>query len=101
MAHYRFNRHQLFSQEDTSEVMNIIRTVEDIAIDNDSYMEGSFGDLTNMLYGLFDGYLYDNILTTAAGIAKLPMDVIRRIEAKVDMIVLHILAQGESETNVF
>lgn len=101
MAHYRFNRHQLFSQEDTSEVLDIIRTVDNIALDNGSFMEGAFGELTNMLYGLFDGYLYDNILTTAVGIAKLPMDVIRRIEAKVDMVTIHILAQGESETNVF
>ena len=101
MAHYRFNRHQLFSQEDTSEVLDIIRTVDNIALDNESFMEGAFGELTNMLYGLFDGYLYDNILTTAAGIVELPMDVIRRIEAKVDMVTIHILAQGESETNVF
>jgi len=101
MAHYRFNRHQLFTQEDTSEVMAIIKDVDTIAFFNDSYMEGPIGELTNMLYGLFDGYLYDNILTTAAGIIDLPMDLIRRIEAKVDMITLHILAQGESETNVY
>ena len=101
MAHYRFNRHQLFTQEDTSEVMAIIKDVDTIAFFNDSYMEGPIGELTNMLYGLFDGYLYDNILTTAAGIIDLPMDLIRRIEAKVDMITIHILAQGESETNVY
>lgn len=100
MAHYRFNRHQLFSPEDTTEVMNIIRTVEDIAIDNDSFMDGAYGELTNMLYGMFDGYLYDNVLTTAAGISKLPIEVCKRIESIVDMIVLHILAQGESETQV-
>ena len=101
MAHYRFNRHQLFTQEDTSEVMAIIKDVDTIAFFNDSYMEGPIGELTNMLYGLFDGYLYDNILTTAAGIIDLPMDLIRRIEAKVDMVTIHILAQGESVTNVY
>ena len=101
MAHYRFNRHQLFSPEDTSEVMNIIRTVEDIAIDNDTYMEGPMGELTNMLYGMFDGYLYDNVLTTAAGIVELPMDLIRRIEAIVDKCTNDILTNGQSETVVF
>jgi len=101
MAHYRFNRHQLFTQEDTSEVLAIIKDVDTIAIFNDSYMEGPIGELTNMLYGLFDGYLYDNILTTAAGIIDLPMDLIRRIEAIVDKCTNDILTNGQSETVVF
>ena len=101
MAHYRFNRHQLFSMDDTSEVLDIIREVRDLSIDvTNPDSESKLDELTNMLYGLFDGYLYDNILTTAAGIVELSMDTIRRIEAKVDMIVMHILAQGESITNV-
>ena len=100
MAHYRFNRHELFSPEDTKEVMNIIRTVEDIAIDNDSFMDGAYGELTNMLYGMFDGYLYDNVLTTAAGIAKLPIEVCKRIEVIVDKVVTDILTNGQSITMV-
>jgi len=100
MAHYRFNRHQLFTQEETSEVLAIIKDVDTIAIFNDSYMEGAFGELTNMLYGLFDGYLYDNILTTAAGIIDLPMDLIRRIEVIVDKCTDDILTNGQSITAV-
>ena len=101
MAHYRFNRHQLFSMDDTSEVLDIMREVRDLSIDvTNPDSESRLDELTNMLYGLFDGYLYDNILTTAAGIVELSMDTIRRIEAKVDMITIHILAQGESVTNV-
>ena len=102
MAHYRFNRHQLFSMDDTSEVLDIIREVRDLSIDvTNPDSENKLDELTNMLYGLFDGYLYDNILTTAAGIVELSMDIIRRIEAVVDMVTVHILAQGESETVVF
>ena len=98
MGHYRFNRHELFTMDDTSSVMDIIRDVRDLSIDVD---DDRLDVLTNMLYGLFDGYLYDNVLTTAASIAKLPMAVINRLEPIVDMIVLHILAQGESETNIY
>ena len=102
MAHYRFNRHELFSSEDTQEVLNIIRTVGDIALDIDREdREEAFNELTNMLYGMFDGYLYDNVLTTAVSITQLPMDVIRRIETIVDKVTGHILANGQSETVVF
>lgn len=101
MAHYRFNRHQLFSKEDTSEVLDLIKEVEKIAYSEGvSRYEGKYGELTNMLFGLFDGFLYDNVLTTAASIVKLPMDTIKRIEAKVDLITADILANGESITLV-
>ena len=102
MAHYRFNRHELFSSEDTSEVLNIIRTVGDIALDIDREdREEAFNELTNMLYGMFDGYLYDNVITTAVSITQLPIEVCKRIEAIVDKIVGHILVNGQSETVVF
>ena len=102
MAHYRFNRHELFSSEDTSEVLNIIRTVGDIALDIDREdREEAFNELTNMLYGMFDGYLYDNVITTAVSIIQLPIEVCKRIETIVDKIVGHILANGQSETVVF
>jgi hypothetical protein len=101
MAHYRFNRHALFTMDDTSEVMSIIREVRDISMDvTTPAIENQLDELTNMLYGLFDGYLYDNVLTTAASIVVLDMVLIRRIEAIVDMVTIHILAQGESVTNV-
>lgn len=102
MAHYRFNRHELFSSEDTSEVLNIIRTVGDIALDIDREdREEAFNELTNMLYGMFDGYLYDNVITTAVSITQLPIEVCKRIEAIVDKIVGHILVNGQSETVIF
>ena len=47
-----------------------------------------------MLFGLFDGYLYDNVLTTAVSIARLPMGLIRRIEVIVDKCTNDILTNG-------
>jgi hypothetical protein len=43
------------SKETLREIGNII---------NEAFMESSF-DLTNMLYGLYDGYLYDDLLSVA------------------------------------
>ena len=101
MAHYRFNRHELFTQEDTSEVLSIIGEVRDISMEvTTPAIEDQLDVLTNMLYGLFDGYLYDNVLTTAASIVVLDMVLIRRIEAIVDKCTNDILTNGQSITLV-
>ena len=42
----RFNRHKVFNADDRSLVLDLIKKVE------------PFGKESNMLYGLFDGYLY-------------------------------------------
>ena len=101
MAHYRFDRHKLFTSEDRTEVLDLIKEVETIAYFNDSSRyEGTYGELTNMLFGLFDGYLYDNILTTAVSITDLSMDIIRRIEGIVYKCTNDILTNGESITAI-
>ena len=101
MAYYRFNRHQLFTSEDRTEVLDLIKEVETIAYFNDSSRyEGKYGELTNMLFGLFDGYLYDNVLSTAVGIIDLPMAIIERIEAIVDKCTNDILTNGQSITAI-
>ena len=101
MAHYRFNRHELFTQEDTSEVLSIIGEVRDISMEvTTPAIEDQLDVLTNMLYGLFDGYLYDNVLTTAASIVVIDMVLIRRIEAIVDKCTNDILTNGQSITAV-
>ena len=101
MTHYRFDRHKLFTSEDRTEVLDLIREVETIAYSNDSSRyEGKYGELTNMLFGLFDGYLYDNILTTAVSITDLSMEVCKRIEAIVDKCTNDILTNGQSITAV-
>mgnify|MGYP001078700048 CR=1 FL=1 len=101
MAHYRFNRHELFTQEDTSEVLSIIGEIREIYMEvTTPAFESQLDNLTNMLYGLFDGYLYDNVLTTAASIVVLDIILIRRIEAIVDKCTNDILTNGQSVTMV-
>ena len=49
MANFtRFNRHEIFNSEDRSVVMKALRWVED-------------HNTENMLFGLFDGYLYNEL----------------------------------------
>lgn len=98
MSTYRFDRHELFTQQDTSEVLDLIKEVETIAYSNDSSRyEGKYGELTNMLFGLFDGYLYDNVLTTAVSITDLSIEACERIEAIVDKVTNHLLTKTQIE----
>ena len=52
MSYIRFDRHTNMSSETRQEILDIIGEVD--------YNTGF--DLMNMLYGLFDGYLYDELL---------------------------------------
>jgi hypothetical protein len=55
MGYSLYNRHEHMSAETLGDIMDIIRDVR---------FDASF-ELTNMLYGLFDGYLYDNLIVEA------------------------------------
>ena len=57
-----------------------------------------FSELENMLCGIWDGYLYDELLTKAL---ILPAEDYRRIQSTVDLINEHIEAKGESVTQIF
>lgn len=59
MEHLRFNRHEIFNSDDTSEVLDILSEVSREAYkQGKSKYDGNYGSISNMLYGLFDGYLY-------------------------------------------
>ena len=53
MSYVRFDRHAEMSSETRNQIMDLLGNVR---------FDGGF-ELTNMIYGLFDGYLYDEILT--------------------------------------
>ena len=56
MSYSKFNRHEHMSSETRREILNIIMEI--------GYGENAFM-LTNSLYGLFDGYLYDELIQYA------------------------------------
>ena len=78
MADYRFNRQELFTREDMRELMDIISDVE--------MLDGNHFTLTNQLYGMFDGVVYDDILHNA-NVNMVPMEIVRRINVLVRKIV--------------
>jgi hypothetical protein len=52
MSYIKFDRHANMTSETRREIMDILKEVD---------FNTGF-DLMNMLYGLFDGYLYDDLL---------------------------------------
>ena len=75
MSFIRFNRHTNMTSTTRGEILDIIKEVD---------FNTGF-DLMNMLYGLFDGYLYDDLLEVARG-AKLDNVLYNRIENVVSVI---------------
>ena len=75
MSYIRFDRHTNMSSTTRGEILDIIGEVD---------FNTGF-DLMNMLYGLFDGYLYDDLLEVAKG-AKVDKALYNRIENVVSVI---------------
>lgn len=75
MSFIRFNRHANMTSTTRCEILDIIKEVD---------FNTGF-DLMNMLYGLFDGYLYDDLLEVARG-AKIDKTLYNRIENVVSVI---------------
>ena len=75
MSFIRFNRHANMTSETRGEIMDILKEVD---------FNTGF-DLMNMLYGLFDGYLYDDLLEVARG-ANVDNVLYNRVENVVSVI---------------
>ena len=78
----RFNRHEVFTAEDTSLVMKIIRVVP------------SFGNEANMLYGLFDGYWYDELERSLHAINDIPTWMMVELSYVLDKVQEHVDTKG-------
>lgn len=59
MSYSRFNRHEHMSQETRRDILELIKDIEFVYHGYSS--KGN--SIINMLYGLFDGYLYDELIT--------------------------------------
>ena len=75
MSYIKFDRHSNMTSTTRGEIMDIIKEVD---------FNTGF-DLMNMLYGLFDGYLYDDLLEVASG-AKVDNVLYNRIKNVVSVI---------------
>lgn len=75
MNFIRFNRHELFTEDWMTYHMTTLRDVQDFFLDTD---ETPFNELTNMVNGVWDGYLYTKMLETAKQMG-LPTHLLQRI----------------------
>ena len=69
MSYIRFDRHTNMSSETRQEILDIIGEVD--------YNTGF--DLMNMLYGLFDGYLYDDLLPVTKNVDNTLYKRVKRV----------------------
>ena len=64
----RFNRHEVFNSDDRSLVLDIIKVMP-----QEDY------DTVNHLYGLFDGYLYDGLMTDVSCEQEVTPSMVERL----------------------
>ena len=74
MSYTKFNRHQNMDKETLFEIGDIINEVR---------WDCSF-DLSNELFGLYDGYLYDDVLTLAE--KELESNLYNRIKNVINIV---------------
>lgn len=76
MKYKRFNRHDCFTSEMRTMTMDVINATED-------------DSLTNMAYGLFDGYLYEDLLPRAIklGVSEEIVNKIKGLKKAIEMFI--------------
>ena len=72
----RFNRHQIFSNEMMEYHSQTLRLVEDFHMNQN---ESWFNEVYNMLCGIWDGYLYTEMIPMAKELGY-PQSIIDRID---------------------
>lgn len=86
MNYKRFNRHDCFTSEMMTMTMSIIKATED-------------DSLTNMAYGLFDGYLYEDLLPRAIKLG-VSQEIENKIKGLKKAIEMYIQLTGNTVTHV-
>ena len=82
MSYLRFDRHQKFNREMMEYHSATLRMVEDFHMDrNDTW----FNEVYNMLNGVWDGYLYTDLLETSKQLGY-PTHIINRIQYTINFI---------------
>jgi len=82
MSYLRFDRHQKFNREMMDYHSDTLRAVEDFHM---ARKESWFNEVYNMLNGIWDGYLYTDLLESAKQMG-LPTHITNRIEYTINFI---------------
>ena len=97
MSYKRFNRHELFDSFLMDWHSTTIRNVSNYIWETQKEVHS---ELENMLCGIWDGYLYNNLLETAKQVG-LPMEDVRRIESTINVIEEYIESNPNTVTKIF
>jgi benzoyl-CoA reductase/2-hydroxyglutaryl-CoA dehydratase subunit BcrC/BadD/HgdB len=96
MSYVRFNRHEAY----TPEIMDLVReTINAVETHCIKTKQSTFNGLTNSLFGLYDGYLYDSLLIEAIEM-DVPQDVFNNIKGIAKATQAYIALHGEGVTLV-
>ena len=90
--HERFDRHDVFTMDDTSLVLDIIQQVRKHDGDNDN--------LINMLFGLFDGYWYLGVESALRYVKGMPASMIEDLSIVLKRVNAYIKTNGQTYTRV-
>ena len=82
MSYLRFDRHQIFDNEMMTYHSTTLREIETFHLDQN---ESWYSEVYNMLCGVWDGYLYTDLLESAKQLG-LPTHIIKRIEFTINFI---------------
>ena len=95
MSYKKFNRHECYSSEMLSMTGEVVRELQDIAIEDET--KSMFDMTINQVCGLYDGYLYDNLLQDAIdfGASESTLNKIKGLKKAIEM---YIQLYGETET---
>lgn len=96
MSYKNFNRHECYTPEMLSMTSEVIRELQDLAIEQDKSM---FDMSINQVCGLYDGYLYDNLVLDAEkfGASESTLNKLKGLKKAIEM---YIQLYGESMTLV-
>ena len=85
MSYLRFDRHQTFNSEMMDYHSDTLRAVEDFYMDQN---ESWYNEVYNMLCGVWDGYLYTDLLESAKQLG-LPTHILQRIANTIRFIEIN------------
>ena len=78
LGYKRFDRHKVFSKEDTSFVLELIGSLT------------GHHSIKNQLYGLFDGYWYDSLLLDLCDHTTTPFNDILKLKSILSKVDDHL-----------